>query len=108
MSLFSSPCFPDLESSASQDWKRHKPFCRADATRSSVDSLNADGDTMDSVAQRGTLSDDMDTDKFDGRTAGRSIDVPLRGGSTARLNSKTLGPKTMRELRKIAEDKQKH
>lgn len=71
-----------------------------------MDCLNACNDTGDSTIQRATLSEDVDSDKFEGRASGHSIDVSTKNGSTARFNSKTLGPKTMRELRKIAEDNQ--
>lgn len=105
-------CFPrslrasDLGSFCWQDWKRHKPFCKADATRSSVDYLNADHDTGGTTAQRAGPPDDLEPDKFEGRASGYSIDVPAKNGGSMRVNSKTLGPKTMRELRKIAEDNQ--
>ena len=101
-------CFPIYsELSALQDWKQHRQFCKADATRSSVDCLNASNDTGETAVRRATLPDDIDSDKFEGRRPGHSIDVPMKNGSSIRLNSKTLGPKTMKELRKIAEDNQK-
>ena len=96
--------FPGLGLSLLQDWKRHKPFCKAEATRSSVDYLNADSDSGETIMKRAGLSDD---DKFEGRTSGHSIDVPTKNGGAVRVNSKALGPKMMRELRKIAEDKKK-
>jgi hypothetical protein len=96
---------PDLQPFVLQDWKRHKPFCKADATKSSVDSLNAN-ETEESAARRAAVPEEIDSDKFEGRAPGHSIDVPTKGGGAMRLNSKTLGPKTMRELRKIAEDNQ--
>ncbi|KAF9654422.1 hypothetical protein BDM02DRAFT_3196715 [Thelephora ganbajun] len=86
------------------DWKRHKPFCKAGAAKSSVHSLNTNNDTSEKTVQRSTTSEDMDSDKFEGRTPGHSIDVAMRDGGTMRLNSRTLGPKMMREFRKIAED----
>ena len=99
--------FPCFELFPLQDWKKHKPFCKADATKSSVDCLNAGSDTADTNAvQRATPSEEIDSDKFEGRRPGHSIDVPTKNGSTTRVNSKTLGPKTMKELRKIAEDNQ--
>lgn len=69
-----------------------------------MDCLNADEDTIETTVQRASLSEDIDSDKFEGRPTGHSIDVPMKNGNTVRLNSKTLGPKTMRELRKIAEE----
>jgi len=104
MLFLSSPRFLGSELSTSQDWKRHKPFCKADATKSSVLSLNANTDTAEDIVQRATLSEDMDSDKFEGRAPGHSIDVSMRHGGTMRLNSKTLGPKAMREIRKVAEE----
>lgn len=90
--------------STSQDWKRHKPFCKSDATRSSVDSLNAESDTEETTVERATLDHDIDSDRFEGRTSGHSVEVPMTDGSTMQVSTKTLGPKTLRGLRKIAED----
>ena len=69
-----------------------------------MDCLNANNDIGGTATQRAGLPDDIDSDKFEGRRPGHSIDMPMKNGGAMRLNSKTLGPKTMRELRKIAED----
>ena len=90
--------------STSQDWKRHKPLCKSDATRSSVDSLNAKSDTEEPTVERATLSHDVGSDRFEGRTSGHSVEVPMKDGSTMRLTTNTLGPKTLRGIRKFAED----
>jgi hypothetical protein len=89
-----------------QDWKRHKPFCKDDASRSSVDSVNAEIDKEDKeqIIQRATLSHDVTSDKFEGRAAGHGIDVTMKDGNIMRLTSETLGPKTMRGIRKFTED----
>lgn len=104
MLFLSCPYFTGSEPSASQDWKRHKPFCKAGATKSSVPSLNASNDTTEDTVQRTSLSKEANSDKFEGRTPGHSIDVPTKHGGTMRVNSKTLGPQTMRELRKVSGD----
>ena len=72
-----------------------------------MDSLNAKSDssiTEEPILERATLSHDVDSDKFEGRASGHSIDVPMHDGSVMRLNFNTLGPKTLRGLRKFAED----
>jgi hypothetical protein len=70
--FFSGPRFADSVLSASQDWKRHKPFCKADATKSSVPSLNASNDTTEDIVQRATPPKDMNSDKSEGRARGHS------------------------------------
>ena len=103
--LSSRPHLSDLELSASQDWKRHKPFCKANAKKSSVPSLNASNDTGEDTVRRTTRSEDKASDTFPGRAPGYSIEVPLKHGGTMQLHSKTLGPHMMREFRKVAEDR---
>jgi len=103
MPFFSRSQFPDSELSVSQDWKRHKVLCRADATESSVLSLNTSDETAESTAQRASMSEGTESDTFEGRDSGHIIDVPTRHGGTMRLTSKTLGPQMMREFRKVAE-----
>lgn len=100
MLFFSRLRFTDSVLSTSQDWKRHKPFCKADATKSSVPSLNASDDTTEDTVQRVTPSKDMNSEKSEGRTPRHSIDAPVRRGGTTRADSKTPGPQTTRELRK--------
>lgn len=102
MLFYPRPHFTDSALPVSQDWKRHKPFCKADATKSSVPSLNASNDTTENTVQRATPSKDVNSDKSEGRATGHSIDGPARHGGTARANSKTPGTRTMGELRKVA------
>jgi len=102
MLFFPRLYFTDSALPTSQDWKRHKPFCKADATKSSVPSLNASNDTTENTAQRTSTSKDVNSDKSEGRATGHSIDGPARHGGTARANSKTPGTRTMGELRKAA------
>jgi len=100
--FFSGSHSTDSVLSASQDWKRHKPFCKAEATKSSVPSLNANNDTTEDTVQRATPSKDVNSDKSEGRATGHSIDGSARHGGAARVNSKTPGTRTMGELRKVA------
>ena len=103
MPFFSRSRIPDSELSVSQDWKRHKPLCKADATESSVLSLNASDETAETSTQRASMSEGTESDTFEGRASGHIIDVPTRHGGTMRLTSKTLGPQMMREFRRVAE-----
>jgi hypothetical protein len=89
-----------------QDWKLHKPFCKAEATMSSVHSLNTDCEAPESSERRAGLPEDIDLDTFEGRAPEHSIDMKLGEGRTLRVSSKTLGPQMMRELRKAAEERE--
>ncbi|KAF9654423.1 hypothetical protein BDM02DRAFT_3106814 [Thelephora ganbajun] len=90
------------------DWKRHKPFCKADATMSSAHSLSTDDQTAEDTERRASLPEDTSPDALRGRSPEYSVDMPLGEGRTLRLSSKTLGPQMMRELRKAAEEREAH
>ena len=64
-------------------------------------SLNTDNGTAGTNTQRSAIPEDVDT--FEGRAPGHSIKAQMKDGGTVRFSSETLGPQTMRGLRKIVE-----
>jgi hypothetical protein len=86
---------------ALQDWKHHRPFCKPDATESSVSS--ADANAASTAARRGPgESEDLNPERFQ-PGAERTIDVNL-GGRTVQVASSTMGPQMMREMRGALEE----
>ena len=78
-----------------QDRKRHKPFCKPDATESSVRPANP---SATATQRESGEPEDMSPERFKSGVE-RTIDVNLGGGRIFQLASTTMGPQKMREVR---------
>ena len=84
---------------ALQDRKHHRPFCRPDATESSVRLTN--GTSTVAAEQRPNLPEVANADRFQPKPE-RTVNVNL-GGRPVQISSSTIGSQMMREMRDILE-----